>query len=353
MNKSTKTIFIITILLLLNVGAIYPADYEGGRDWMILPPSARAAGMGRALVAIVDNANTVFWNPGGITFLEGLNISYNYEPKHMRFLGDFEIHNMSLSKKLKSVYFIGFNVRREYENKRRYRDSDIGISFGYNENDFGIGITTKFLYSKPKKYILHKGELIKSKNPSFAADIGVLYSKDYGIKNGYMLQVNVGSSLLNISKGIKFTDYTEWGIPCIFRLGYALKLITPKGEGKLKWLTIANNLEYLNIMNRDRNKTEWNYLSLGCGFEFAVYEILFFRIGYHYQRDYFYSKSFNHPYYKGHTYGLGICLPVNYINKSLPLSITYDFAQFPWDLKSEFKKERYFLIHSLNFNYKF
>ena len=368
MKKSTKTIFTITILLLLNVSAIYPANFTGVRDWMILPPSARAAGMGRALVAIVDNANTVFWNPGGVTFLDGLNISYNYKPsKENRYI-DNKLYDISLIKKLKNKYIIGFNFRHDYEYRLiGLKDSDIGISFGYNKNSFGIGITTKFLFTQNRMGSSLKGLSktttywirTQSKNPSFAVDIGILYSENFDIKNGYMLHFNFGSSLLNISKGIGYTKLTslaipyEEGIPRIFRLGYAIKLMKPKGERILKWLTVANNLEYSNVINRDKTKLKWDYKSLGFGFEFAVYEILFFRVGYHYQKGRRYELDNNYVPYNGYTYGFGLCLPAKYIHKSLPLSITYDFAQFPCDVKSEFKEYRYFLIHSLNFNYNF
>ncbi|MHA1343740.1 MAG: PorV/PorQ family protein [Promethearchaeota archaeon] len=371
MNNSTKTILIvsiISILLLLNVNIIYPADYTGVRGWMIHPQSARAAGMGRGLVAIVDNANTVFWNPGGVTFLNGLNISYNYKPsKDNRYI-DYKLHDISIIKKLKNKYIIGFNFRREYEYKSSgLKDSDIGISFGYNENSFGIGITTKFLFtqnrmgsslkslSKTTTYWI----LTHTKNPSFAVDIGILYSKNFNIKNGYILQFNFGSSLLNISKGIGYTKLTslampyEEGIPRILRLGYAVKFIPQKGNRKLKWLTVSNNLEYSNVQNRDKIKLKWDCKSLGFGFEFAVYEILFFRIGYHYQKGDGNKWDDNYIPYNGYTYGFGVCLPVNYVNKSLPLSITYDIAQYPWDIKSEFKEERNFLIHSWSIHYNF
>ncbi|NVM01719.1 MAG: hypothetical protein HWN67_05265 [Candidatus Helarchaeota archaeon] len=46
---------------------------------MIQPSSALGSGMGRGLVAIIDNANTVFRKSGVINFLEVLNISYDYD----------------------------------------------------------------------------------------------------------------------------------------------------------------------------------------------------------------------------------------------------------------------------------
>ena len=81
----------------------FPADYRGAREWLMQPSSARCGGMGGGAVAIVDNANTVFWNPGGTVFLNGLNLSYTYEPyKPSSSYINSKIHNFSFIKKFKS-----------------------------------------------------------------------------------------------------------------------------------------------------------------------------------------------------------------------------------------------------------
>ncbi len=77
MNKS---ILAIILLFLMLYNYLYPANYRGAREWLMQPSSARCAGIGEGTVAIIDNANTVFWNPGGTPFLSGLNLSYTYEP---------------------------------------------------------------------------------------------------------------------------------------------------------------------------------------------------------------------------------------------------------------------------------
>ena len=79
MKKSIIVILNIIILTSIFIDRLYSSDYKGYSDWLLQPESARGAAMGRALVAIVDNANTVFWNPGGAAFLKGVNFTFHYD----------------------------------------------------------------------------------------------------------------------------------------------------------------------------------------------------------------------------------------------------------------------------------
>ena len=112
MNRLTTIIISLIILLTLFIDSLFSSEYKGDRFWSVRPASARSAGMGRALVGMIENSNTVFWNPGGITFLTGFNISYSYDPfisiateKKSR------MQNVSFNTKLKKVFTIGFNVQ--------------------------------------------------------------------------------------------------------------------------------------------------------------------------------------------------------------------------------------------------
>ena len=44
-----------------------------------ISPDARASGMGETGVAIADNANAVYWNPGGLAFLDYFNRGSDFE----------------------------------------------------------------------------------------------------------------------------------------------------------------------------------------------------------------------------------------------------------------------------------
>ena len=57
------------VLLLLNSQAF--AQAEAGVPSLIIPPGARANGLGEAYVAIADDATAMSTNPAGLAFIDG------------------------------------------------------------------------------------------------------------------------------------------------------------------------------------------------------------------------------------------------------------------------------------------
>ena len=353
MNKLTVFIISLIILLTMFTDSLFSSQYKGDRFWSMRPPSARTAGMGRAPVGIVENAHTVFWNPGGISFLNGFNFSYSYDPYTSAISeGKSEIQSVSFNTQLKNSFTIGLNVRHFnfYSQDQNHialsQSFDSGISFGYRKNNLGFGINAKFL-SSAQGYI-------KTKSLPSAVDIGALYSKKYVFKNIHPLNINFGISLLNISKGITYelwnSVYKEY-LPVNLRVGYAAAIQLRQKARKSTPLAITHNFEYSYILNADRNYN-LPYKSLGFGFESVIFEILSLRIGY------FYQKGGREPLnddvlYNGITYGFGVNIPIYHLYKSIPLSIMYDYAQFPWDPNSISKKYHYYKIHSVSLKFAF
>jgi long-subunit fatty acid transport protein len=54
------------------------AQAEAGAQSLLIAPGARSDGMGRAYVAVANDANAVWWNPGGLAFTTGHDISSMY-----------------------------------------------------------------------------------------------------------------------------------------------------------------------------------------------------------------------------------------------------------------------------------
>ncbi len=54
------------------------AQAEAGAQSLLIAPGARADGMGRAHVAVANDANAIWWNPGGLAFTTGHDISSMY-----------------------------------------------------------------------------------------------------------------------------------------------------------------------------------------------------------------------------------------------------------------------------------
>jgi hypothetical protein len=68
----------LVLLLLAGVPAIARAQSEAGGISTLFAPGARADGMGRAFTAVANDANAIWWNPGGLAFIRGHDISLTY-----------------------------------------------------------------------------------------------------------------------------------------------------------------------------------------------------------------------------------------------------------------------------------
>ncbi len=68
--------FIYSALFLLAAQVPVQAQSEAGSIFLLISPSARAAGMGEAHVAVADDAYASFWNPAGLAFLEGSELAF-------------------------------------------------------------------------------------------------------------------------------------------------------------------------------------------------------------------------------------------------------------------------------------
>jgi len=67
-------------LLLLGHGLYQAQAQVGGAAvvFLMIEPDSRSAGMGNAGVAVADNASAVFWNPAGLAFQEGAEITFTH-----------------------------------------------------------------------------------------------------------------------------------------------------------------------------------------------------------------------------------------------------------------------------------
>ena len=66
------------ILLLAGFATSAQAQSEAGGISTLFAPGARADGMGRAFTAVSNDANSIWWNPGGLAFLRGHDLSMTY-----------------------------------------------------------------------------------------------------------------------------------------------------------------------------------------------------------------------------------------------------------------------------------
>ena len=63
------TICALAAVLAFSMAGNLRAQGEAGAHSLIIPPGARANGLGQSYVAIADDATGIWWNPAGLAFV--------------------------------------------------------------------------------------------------------------------------------------------------------------------------------------------------------------------------------------------------------------------------------------------
>ena len=239
MKKSLKYSSIILLISLLTFTSVYSQEDAGQPgEFLRYGVNARALGMGRAFTAVTDNANAVYWNPGGLYNIihDGLSLtmmysklfestSYNFAafalPIEMLISAD---NNSGFAGELKKwnlgIGYLGlssddFEVRNSFNQKSGefFSDAQSSIYFSvtraitYKNHRFGLGVNYKLLTH----------EIFDQKANSSAIDVGIKYQPP-------ITWLELGAVVQNInSPDFKFAQGGANKIPYSARVGAALK----------------------------------------------------------------------------------------------------------------------------------
>ena len=75
------------ITLLFSVQSRVYAQGEAAVPFLLLAPDSRAAALGESNAGLADNSSAIFWNPSGIAFLTGSEVSFT----HSKWLPQFQL----------------------------------------------------------------------------------------------------------------------------------------------------------------------------------------------------------------------------------------------------------------------
>ena len=288
--------------------------------------SARAIGMGSAFVGVANDASSIYWNPAGLTKVQGVSVTFD----HTLWIADIKYNYLAASYNLGDLGTIGFSytgsdigemnvttITQPDGTGETFSSSQAAFSLAYaiqlTEN-FSIGFNPKFIY-----------ESIWRMNASaFAMDLGVQYVTPFddailamSISNfGTSMQLLGNSNLVlhDLDPGSSgnngnipaYLETNSWALPLTFRVGIAYNPFYTE-EHKL---TVA-----LDAMHPSDN-----YESINVGAEYAYNDFIFIRGGY---KSLFLVDS-------EETFSLGFGLKQELIgNVALKLDYAYqDFGRF-------------------------
>jgi hypothetical protein len=336
---------------------------QGGTSavpFLLISPNSRASGMGEGGTGIADDASAIHWNPGGLAYSKGSEISIT----HANWLPAFHLTDLFydyLNYKqhvpewggtiAASVTYLNLGEfvqtgERDPTPLGTFKSFEYAVTLGYGTKvteDLGIGVNLRFINSRlsPIGTGQEKGDGIAY---DFSFDIGAMYRpKVLSLPGGLELgdRFSVGMNLSNIGPKVTYIDAAQADpLPTQLRLGFG---IVPMRD-EYNSFTIAIDFSRL-IVQRDSISTDpvwkamyssWTQPSLNrvlksintsVGFEYWYNNLIALRMGYFYEDPQMGNRNFL-------TFGAGIRYDIygfdfSYISakeENSPLSDTLRFT---------------------------
>ncbi len=326
MSKTQAIVgFIATVAMVMMAVPCLSSTSEAGAIFLIIFPGARPNGMAGVFTAIADDAMATYYNPAGLAFLSGTDVTYmhaNWLPglwpnMYYEYIGvTHAIEGMGVVGGSITYLTTGETVATDINgNERaRFRNFDFALTGCYGTElteGLGVGVGMRFIYSflAPRWLVREFYEGAQGgAGSSWALDLAVLYESPWGVK--------VGGALQNIGPDLSFLESGEADpLPRTLRLGLAYRIL----DDQINRLTVAVDLTKI-LVGMDR-KLSWELREdtwKGLGIEYVYSDFLSARYGY------FVDKL---GYREGSTYGAGI----KFSNLLLDIGVDSALYEFPTD----------------------
>ncbi len=225
------SLFLFSFVLLNQVAS---AQAGGAAvPFLLIAPDARAAGMGEAGTAIADNVNAVYWNPGGMGFMENQRqISLSFSRWLPQFNADLYYsygtygEYFSELNGMVAVNFILMNLgefTRTSENgtvlgKFRSNEFSIGLSYGtLIADNLGAGVQVRYIRSNLSP--ITSGGAGAGAGTSLSFDLSTLWKPTF-LDDRFSFGVN----LQNIGPKVTYIREAD-PLPTNLRVGTAVQLV--------------------------------------------------------------------------------------------------------------------------------
>jgi hypothetical protein len=294
---------------------------EAAAPSLIISPSARAWGLGQSYCAVADDATAIYWNPGGLAFLEGTNVSLTHSQLVPMLAPDVYFESINVSHMLPSVGALGLNVT--YLTYGKWWETSVGgepiaehssyeFSLGgyyatklTEKSSLGLGLKLAHVYLAPPT---EQTGFKEGAGWSFAADFGFLWKVHPKFATGVTLQ-NLGPDMSFIEK----EDSAP--LPRTLRFGIAVWPFVGENYSSLISLEATKALIGLDeVFTEGKFSEVGRDATLNGGLEVMFADFVAPRIGYIYDPD---GKI------EGVTFGFGI-----YVNLS-GTRLAFDYAGVP------------------------
>jgi hypothetical protein len=209
------------------------ASQNPGAVFLMIWPAARPTGLGGAFTALADDASSVFYNQGGMAFLDGTNATLMHSNWLPGLYPGMYYEYAALTHQLPGYGNVGGNIiylttgETDVVNEHsdflgRYTTFDVAVAGGYGYSvlpNLGVGVGAKFIYSflVPEWVWGLMPELLIS-----SGGTGITWALDAGALYKPFKFLNVGLAVANIGPDITYTSSGEGDpLPRMLRVGLA------------------------------------------------------------------------------------------------------------------------------------
>lgn len=241
MKKILTAVVVLISLFLLNTRTY--AQGEAAVPFLLLAPDSRAAGIGESGSAVSDNSAAIFWNPAGIAFLSGSELSLTHSKWLPQFNLDlfydyltyrqyFEELDGSVTASITYMNYGEF-VRTSSAGPDpigTFRSYDAALTLGYATKlhpDWGLGLNFRVIHSRlsDKPTENEQGSGVATTVSFDVATIWRPETLDLPFIGDFGNRLSLGVNLSNLGPKISYIDQAQADpIPTNFRLGLALRL---------------------------------------------------------------------------------------------------------------------------------
>jgi len=264
--KRLIIISFLGILLFFNNNKIY-AQGEAAVPFLLLAPDSRSGALGESGGGLADNSSAIFWNPAGIAFLQGTEVSIT----HSNWLPQFGLDDLFYDyltyrqyideiggSVTSSITYMNFGefIRTGEDSAEpigKFRSFDAAFTLGYASKlhpDWGLGLNFRVIHSRlsDKGAGQEKGSGVST---SVSFDIATMWRPEeleIPLLGNFDNRLSIGINVSNIGPEIYYIQQAQADpIPTNFRLGLAFRLM----EDEYNALTLTSDFSKLLI---DRTK---------------------------------------------------------------------------------------------------
>ena len=206
--------------------------------FLLITPDSRSGAMGEAGVALSADANSNFWNPSKLAFIEAPdNVSVSYSPWLRSLIPDVTLSYLGYAHKLDDRNTVGASIRyfnvgtiQAYDNLQNFQGSFISSEYSIDGSfartfgdEFSIGLTARYVRSNLSNGYSASGVTAKPGN-ALAADVSMYY-KTQTEQFGNDATFSFGANISNIGTKISYSNTgTKYFLPTNLKIGIADKI---------------------------------------------------------------------------------------------------------------------------------